>query len=102
MKGICARGLWACVHKRKNKARCARAPRHSDGRSTSLHQQGIGVRLWWLRVRRWVRDWADHLRVARYSHNNLKTKLQTSSSIISRVVLSSLYSSARTSPTAAT
>jgi len=39
VKGICARGLWACAHKGKNKAHCARALRHPGGRSTSLHQQ---------------------------------------------------------------
>jgi len=44
VKGICARRLWACAHKGKNKARCARTPRHSGGRSTSLHQQSARVR----------------------------------------------------------
>ena len=50
MKGICAKGLWTCAHKggaeahsagsacRGRSRHCARAPRHSCGRSASLHQ----------------------------------------------------------------
>ena len=39
MTGICAKGLQACAHERKNQARCARVPRHSGGRSSSLQRQ---------------------------------------------------------------